>query len=149
MARIFGLEINAFYTESYRELSGLSPFGFDEEGSACAFYGSVGQGEIVMLGCGIELEREYKLEVLRRLCEHLGIERNVEIKGEFVDAWLRKGEGVDFLFLNNYDDYDKTITVKTGDLEFEATVKGREGRIVRLDGSFRERKKFEARKAVF
>jgi beta-galactosidase len=102
-----------------------------------------------MLGCGIELEREYKLEVLRRLCEHLGIERNVEIKGEFVDAWLRKGEGVDFLFLNNYDDYDKTITVKTGDLEFEATVKGREGRIVRLDGSFRERKKFEARKAVF
>ncbi len=149
MARIFGLEINAFYTESYRELSGLSPFGFDEEGSACAFYGSVGQGEIVMLGCGIELEREYKLEVLRRLCEHLGIERNVEIKGEFVDAWLRKGEGVDFLFLNNYDDYDKTITVKAGDLEFEATVKGREGRIVRLDGSFRERKKFEARKAVF
>ena len=57
MARIFGLEINAFCTESYRELSGLSPFGFDEEGSACAFYGSVGQGEIVMLGCGIELER--------------------------------------------------------------------------------------------
>ena len=149
MARIFGLEINAFYTESYRELSGFSPFGFDEEGAACAFCGPIGQGEIVMLGCGIELEREYKLEVLRRLAGHLGIERNVEIKGEFVDAWLRKGRAADFLFLNNYDDYDKAITVKTGDLEFEATVEGRAGLIIRLDGSSQEQKKLEARKAVF
>jgi beta-galactosidase len=111
----FGIEVNAFHVETYDIDFVDCQFAKDLEGNICGFGKSLGKGIVAVLGFGIELEREYKTKVVENVCSFLKIEKILSIESEdFVDGYVRESPEEFILFLNNYDDFTKSVCVRLG-----------------------------------
>ncbi|QAV32633.1 beta-galactosidase [Fervidobacterium changbaicum] len=109
----FGIEVNAYHVEEY-ELEPLTyQFARDKKGNICGFIRNVGKGSVAVLGFGLELEREYKVDIVENVCSLLGISKALFIESrDFVDGYLREGTENFIVFLNNYDDYPKDVKLR-------------------------------------
>ncbi|MGC8956081.1 MAG: beta-galactosidase [Fervidobacterium sp.] len=134
-ANVFNTEINTYHVESYKVNGEYEQFGVSNYNYVCAFRKSLGKGVIFVLGCGVEIEREYKLSIIERILEVMQIERAIKLIGEgFVDGYLRKGNKNFILFLNNYDDYIKRTKVLIyGKYYGTYEVNARSGRIITVE----------------
>jgi len=111
----FSIEVNAFHVETYDIDFVDCQFAKDLEGNICGFGKSLGKGIVAVLGFGIELEREYKTKVVENVCSFLKIEKILSIESEdFVDGYVRESPEEFILFLNNYDDFTKSASVRLG-----------------------------------
>ncbi|MGL5296711.1 MAG: beta-galactosidase [Culicoidibacterales bacterium] len=77
----------------------------------CGFSKRVDQGKVIVLGCGLEYDYEYKKDVLLQLTNALCLEPIVEIETE-LDISIQKSGEIEFVFIQNYDDYEKETTLK-------------------------------------
>lgn len=134
MVQSFGIEINAFHVDTYKLSGEYTAFAHNEDSKVCGFAKEIGKGKAVILGFGLELEREYKLGVVRRVCEMLNIERSFEVEcQDFVDVYVRRSDSKCFIFVNNYDEYDKDAIVSINGQNVKVRSKARSGEIISLD----------------
>ncbi|MGQ9856847.1 MAG: beta-galactosidase [Fervidobacterium sp.] len=134
MVQAFNIEINAFHVDVYKLSGKHTAFAYNEDSEICGFVKEIGKGKVVVLGFGLELEREYKLDIVRRVCELLNIERNFEVEcQDFVDVYVRKSDNKCFIFVNNYDDYDKDAIVSVNGQRVKVKSKARSGEIIPID----------------
>lgn len=136
-AKVFDTEINSYHVDSYEFSSqAVEIFGKDLEGDICAFKKNIENGSVFVLGCGLEVEREYKIRVIERIIDTLNIRKTLNIISDdgFVDAYLRESEHKYILFLNNYDDYGKKVDVYiNGNFYGKYSIDSRSGKILVFD----------------
>ena len=142
-AHLFDTEVNAYHIDGYELCGEYEPFGWDNDGNVCAFKKNFSNGLIFMLGCGVELEREYKLKVIESICKAVGIRKTLDLISEdgFVDGYIRRSDREDIVFLNNYDDYDKKVEIIIDGVKCTTVnLQSRSGKILRFkltDSGFR------------
>lgn len=129
----FGVDINAFHVDSYtfnENDEEYQVFARNQKGGICGFFKDIGKGKVAVCGFGVEIEREYKVEVFKRLCETFGIIRTVNVVGEdFLDVYVRRYGNKIFIFANNYDDYEKSARIEVnGRYITDICVMPREGK---------------------
>jgi len=84
-----------------------------KNGKPCGFIKNVGKGKILVLGSGLNHTFDYHINLVRKIAEKLGITPYVQVDPLFdVPAFLRKKEDFGFLFLANYQELDKFVSVK-------------------------------------
>jgi len=112
----FGIDINVFHVDSYKFNENdreYQVFARSQNGEICGFLKDIGKGKVAVCGFGVEIEREYKVEVFKRLCETIGIKRTVNVVSEdFLDVYVRRLDNKMFVFVNNYDDYGKDAQIE-------------------------------------
>ncbi|MCX7653077.1 MAG: beta-galactosidase [Fervidobacterium sp.] len=131
-AKIFDTEVNAYNLETYKLDNECKVYGISREGDVCAFKKDYRNGAVLVLGCGIELEREYKLRVIESICNIMNIQRSFELVSEdgFLDGYMRRSDMEDIFFVNNYDDYDKKAKIIIGGSYITtAVIHSRSGKI--------------------
>ncbi|MFN3329192.1 MAG: beta-galactosidase, partial [Fervidobacterium pennivorans] len=144
-ANVFDTEINAYHIDKYTfETSTFSEsttkiFGRTYDNKYCAFKKTFSKGMVFVLGCGLELEREYKLSVIKEICNAMQIKQRLflESKDGFVDGYLRESKDMYFVFLNNYDDYEKNVDIFIDNKSYGAVViKARQGSVKKYEKAF-------------
>ncbi|MFN6991737.1 MAG: hypothetical protein ACK4MM_03325, partial [Fervidobacterium sp.] len=144
-ANVFDTEINAYHIDKYTfETSTFSEsttkiFGRTYDNKYCAFKKTFLKGMVFVLGCGLELEREYKLSVIKEICNEMQIKQRLFLESEdgFVDGYLRESKDMYFVFLNNYDDYEKNVDIFIDNKSYGAVViKARQGSVKKYEKAF-------------
>lgn len=134
-AQIFDTKVNAYHIDAYKLYGEYELYGWDKDGNVCVFKKNISKGSIFMLGCGIELEREYKLKIIENICKAMEIQKTLDLISEdgFVDGYVRKSDREGIAFLNNYDDYDKNVEVIIdGVRRTTVNLQSRSGKILRF-----------------
>ncbi len=124
--RIAERKIGVDFTTVFEIEGEIEPFAFNK-GRTVGFSKKLFRGSVTVLGAGFGLENEYKKFVCNEITKATGTEKSFEVESdEFVDVYLRKTEKGHILFILNYDDHEKRVTVtKNGTTIFKGTVDGR------------------------
>lgn len=77
----------------------------------CGFLKRINQGKVLVLGCGLEYDYEYKKDVLLNLTKHLAI-KSIAQTEEQLDISIQKNNDTELVFIQNYDDYEKETTLQ-------------------------------------
>ena len=119
-------KIGTDFTTIFEVEGNIKPFAFNK-GRVVGFNKKLSKGSITVFGVGFGLENEYKKFVCNEIAKEIGLERNFEVESdEFVDVYLRRTEKSHILFILNYDDHEKRVTVKrNGKTIFNESVDGR------------------------
>ena len=101
------------------------------EGEIVSFLRSFADNNVIVFGAGFTMENERKKFVCDKIYEFLGKTKILDVESEdFVDVYLRKFKNKYFLFIQNYDDYEKKVKVKfNGEDKYAGNVKSRDAQI--------------------
>ncbi len=70
-----------------------------------------GLGKFMFLGIGMVHEFNYELEVIKALARKIGIEPIVSLDDDNLSVAIRSDKATKFIFINNYDEIDRTSTI--------------------------------------
>lgn len=108
----------------------------------CAFVKQIGEGSVIVFGAGIEHDYDYKIEMIRLLAEKLGIEQRVKCSDLWTNVLIRSNDDNAFVFINNFDEMDKHISIKLKDTDAfdgkDIYVPGRAGLILPIEYKLRK-----------
>lgn len=78
----------------------------------CGFSKKIGSGKIVMLGVAMEHDYDYKVEMIKKIAQNLEVEPVAECSDLWTNVLVRNNGDTSFVFINNFDETDKNVTVK-------------------------------------
>ncbi|MEQ6377841.1 beta-galactosidase [Bacillaceae bacterium S4-13-56] len=117
--------------EHYEITEGAFGWSEDENRDVVAFEKELGKGKLIMFGVSMQNDYQYKNPIYRNLAAKGGVESSFTLEDE-VDISARViNDHSYFVFLNNFDEYEKITTVHyNGNLLFDGkqvTVPGKSG----------------------
>ncbi|GGF27291.1 glycoside hydrolase [Halobacillus andaensis] len=119
------------YMETFDVKDGAFAWSEDERKDVAAFEKRLGQGKLIVFGVGLELDFNYKYEVIRHLAEKAGVYSEFTLQQELDVSVRAVNENSYFLFLHNFDEYEKVTPVaRDKQLLFDGTsitVPGKSG----------------------
>ncbi|PGS48761.1 beta-galactosidase [Bacillus sp. AFS041924] len=108
------MENIAAMMQTYGQIEGAFAWTEDDEKDVVAFEKNCGDGKVVIIGLGMEVQFDYQLEALKKITDKLGIYSSFSFDDhiEALDAFSRISEkNGKFLFLHNFDEYEKETTI--------------------------------------
>ncbi|MFG6150149.1 beta-galactosidase [Halobacillus sp. B23F22_1] len=119
------------YVETFDVKEGAFAWTEDERKDVTAFEKRLGQGKLIVFGVGLELDFNYKYEVIRYLAEQADVYSEFTLQQE-LDVSVREiNEDSYFLFLHNFDEYEKETSVTRNEQRLfdgrSITVPGKSG----------------------
>ncbi|WP_431801162.1 hypothetical protein [Halobacillus andaensis] len=100
------------YMERFEVEEGAFAWSEDELQEVTAFEKKLGRGKVVVFGIGMELDFDYKYEVIRELAERTGVVSEFAVEQE-LDVSVREiSEQSYFVFLHNLDEYEKETAIQ-------------------------------------
>ncbi len=127
--------------EMYDIREGAFGWAENREKSVVAFEKRLGKGKLVMFGVSMEFDYQYKKEIYRNLAAKIGVSSKFRVEEE-VDVSVRDGRNGKFLFLNNFDEYEKETTVDYRDSQLfdgkAIIVPGKGGLLLPINVRLRE-----------
>ncbi|SDM65275.1 beta-galactosidase [Sediminibacillus halophilus] len=128
--------------EMYDIQEGAFAWAENEEKSVVAFEKRLGKGKLVMFGISMELDYQYKKEVYKNLAAKIDVKSRFHVESEVdVSARINGRDGM-FVFLNNFDEYDKDTTVVYQDNQLfdgkAITIPGKSGLLLPINVQLRE-----------
>jgi hypothetical protein len=85
----------------------------DQEGRACVVRRRVGKGEVLAIGFGLYHQYDYLLELVRDLARGFGLHPRIQSDNWEVHAALRTEGKTGWLFLANFHDAPRSVSVQT------------------------------------
>ncbi|MBM7553190.1 beta-galactosidase [Thalassobacillus pellis] len=99
------------YMEAFDVEEGAFAWSEDEAKEVVAFEKRAGKGKAVVFGIGMDIDFDYKKEVIRQLAERVNVRSDFSLEQE-VDISIRSmTKDSYFVFLHNFDGYKKKTTV--------------------------------------
>ncbi|MDI6641520.1 MAG: hypothetical protein QME68_04315, partial [Elusimicrobiota bacterium] len=84
-----------------------------KDGKVCGFLKNCGRGKIAVIGFGISHTFDYHISFVKKIAEKLGLVPSIVVEPfAEVSAVLRKNDEFGFLFLSNYQELDKEVSVR-------------------------------------
>lgn len=136
--------VGAGYIETYKG-ENLYSFASLQESpeKICAFEKNLGRGKVVVFGIGLELEHYFKDEIVKKLAARVH-NYPVTNRNDYIDVSFRsiKDTNTRFMFIQNYDEYEKTMVFDYfGETLFdghELTIGARSGLLLPINYKVKE-----------
>ncbi|MFB1050995.1 beta-galactosidase [Paraliobacillus sp. JSM ZJ581] len=118
--------------EMYEVSSRAFAWSEGEEEHPVAFEKHLGKGKLIMFGVAMDIDFQYKLEVYRKLAEKINVRSSFTVTKDQLDVSVRTiNEKQYFLFVHNFDDYNKSSVLK---YKGQTLLEGREVTVPRRSG---------------
>ncbi|QVK18399.1 beta-galactosidase [Mycoplasmatota bacterium] len=105
-------EVNVAFTEHYQVNDDWKELGSNESSNyphTCLK--KIGKGQVLIFGCAMKNDYAYKDDIIKRLLEYIQVYPLSEVD-EWVTINIREDKDTLLFFINNLDEYDKTICIK-------------------------------------
>ncbi len=112
---VLGIDsVFANYRLVFDKFNGKPIAWYDEEGEkeVAAFAKQLGKGNVLVFGIGMEHEYDYKIDVIKKLAENLGINTDIYCSDKWTSVLIRENQEKAFIFINNFDEIDKNINLQ-------------------------------------
>ncbi len=104
-------DVNVEFTELYKVKGNWQVLGLDENSSyphTCIK--TIDKGQVLIFGCAMKNDYSYKDELIKQLLEQIDVHPLADVD-EWVTINIREDGKTKLFFINNLDEYDKTITI--------------------------------------
>ncbi|MBO8161685.1 MAG: beta-galactosidase [Thermosipho sp. (in: Bacteria)] len=128
---IAGEKVFSDFCETYKLHGDYKVIATNFENEIIGFLKSFNDSKVIVFGAGFGMENERKKFVCDEIYKFLGKTKILDVDSEgFVDVYLRKFENKCFLFIQNYDDYEKKVKIRFNDSkEFMSVIESRDAKI--------------------
>ncbi|MCU9612683.1 beta-galactosidase [Caldibacillus lycopersici] len=103
--------VSIYQAEIYDQTDGAFAWIEENNRDVIAFEKEIGTGKVIVFGVGLELDFEYKREIIEELAKAAGIHKRLERDDELDITVRNHPSGREFFFLNNFDEYEKTSAI--------------------------------------
>ncbi|PGL70104.1 beta-galactosidase [Bacillus sp. AFS055030] len=113
-AIVENMENIAAMMQTFNHAEGAFVWTEDDDKDVVAFEKNIGDGKVVVIGLGMEIQFDYQLEAIKKITNKLEIysdfvfDENIEA----IDAFARISQkDSKFIFIHNFDEYEKETTI--------------------------------------